>query len=159
MTNLLGTGGDNKANLTSFKPGERRVGRAKGTPNRLSKYLAEFHAELFEAAEEMGYMRHALVVDKDGNPEVGLDGVPTGRMAWTPTGEGGFRGWLMWLCINNSTAYVALMKSGIPQRIEAKIQNTFEDNPYRTAEEVEAEMKLVGLSDRVIDLVLEDLRT
>ena len=34
--NLLGKGGDNRANLTPFKPGERRVGRAKGTPNRIS---------------------------------------------------------------------------------------------------------------------------
>ena len=48
-----GTGGGNKANLTSFKPGERRVGRQAGTPNR----LPEFMQRLFGAAEKLGYMR------------------------------------------------------------------------------------------------------
>ena len=70
VANLLGTGGGNKANLTSFKPGERRVGRAKGTPNNLPELLRE----LFEAAADLGYMRQELVVDKKGNPEVGPDG-------------------------------------------------------------------------------------
>ena len=35
VANLLGTGGGDKANLTSFKKAERPVGRAKGTPNHL----------------------------------------------------------------------------------------------------------------------------
>ena len=44
---------------------------------------------------------------KDGVPEVGADGKPTGRMVWTPRGEDGFLGYLQWLGINNSTAFSA----------------------------------------------------
>ena len=86
--NLLGTGGASKANLTSFRPGERRVGRKAGTPNRISNIpnrLPEFMERLFRAAESLGFLRQELVTDKDGNPEVDVNGVPTGRMAWTPT--------------------------------------------------------------------------
>ena len=153
VANLLGTGGGNKANLTSFKPGERRVGRQVGTPNR----LPELMLGLFEAAAELGYMRQALVVDKDGNPEVGSDGVPTGRMAWTPSGEEGFKGYLKWLGINNSTAFVALIKSMIPHQVNLRTEK-IPDIRYRTFAEVKADLKAVGYSDEKIEMLVEDLR-
>ena len=142
VANLLGTGGGNKANLTSFKPGERRVGRQAGTPNR----LPEFMQRLFGAAEKLGYMRWGLAVDKDGNPEVGPDCKPTGRMEWIPTGEDGFDGWLRWLGRTNSTAFVALIKSMIPHQPNVRTEK-HADVRYRSFAEVSADLRAAGLTD------------
>ena len=147
--NLLGKGGDNRANLTPFKPGERRVGRAKGTPNRISNIpnrLPEFMQRLFRAAESLGYLRQGLVTDKDGNPEVDANGTPTGRMDWVATGEDGFDGYLKWLGKTNSTAFVALIKSMVPHQVNVRTEKA-EPEKYRTVEEVAGQHK-VGLVQR-----------
>ena len=147
--NLLGKGGDNRANLTPFKPGERRVGRAKGTPNRISNIpnrLPEFMQRLFKAAESLGYLRQGLVTDKDGNPEVDANGTPTGRMDWVATGEDGFDGYLKWLGKTNSTAFVDLIKSMVPHQVNVRTEKA-EPEKYRTVEEVEADLRAGGYSD------------
>jgi len=53
VANPLGTGGANKANLTSFKPGERRVGRVKGTPNKLHMRTEKAEPEPYRTVEEV----------------------------------------------------------------------------------------------------------
>ncbi|MDR3485269.1 MAG: hypothetical protein P4M05_10195 [Bradyrhizobium sp.] len=67
-------------------------------------------------------------------------------------------GYMMWLGLHHPTSFAAILGRIPPREFNAKIQTTSQDITYRTAEEVEAEMKQVGLNDEVIDLVLQDLR-
>lgn len=59
-----------------------------------------------EAAAEVGFLRKVPVL-VDGVPEVNAtNGAPTGRMEWEMNPEEGLKGYLKWLCIHNSTAWV-----------------------------------------------------
>jgi len=46
----------------------------------------------------------------------------------------------------------------IPHQVKARIEDTDQEIPYRTAAEVEEDLGRVGIDKRVIDLVLQDLR-
>ena len=151
--NLLGTGSPNKANLTSFKPGERRVGRVRGTPNK----LPEFMEKIFQAASRIGYPQYRAAVDEFGHAEVGPDGKLTGRMEWVSTGEGGFDGYLEWLGLANTTGFVALIKSMIPHQVNLRTEKAEPEN-YRTVEDIAAELRAGGYSDEKIAFLLSDLR-
>lgn len=138
----------NPSPLTRFQKGQPRPPGAGRKPGQVGLRAQIINEAAVEAAERLGFIREVETVGADGKPKVQLQ----------YEGEDGMVGYMMWLGLHHPASFAAILGRIPPREFNAKIQTTFQDIPYRTAEEVEAEMKQVGLSDKVIDLVLEDLR-
>ena len=83
---------------------------------------------MLEMAVEVGYMEKIDLIDV-------TTGKPTGEVRWVEHPDQGFKGFLKWLVQNNSSAWVALMRSLIPHQVNLRTEKV-EPVKYRPAEEM-----------------------
>jgi hypothetical protein len=144
----------NPSPSTRFQRGQERApgsGRRLGQLGPMAQIVGLLVSDAAkEAAEQLGFVREVEVVTVEG-------GTPKTELQYT--GEDGMVGYMKWLGLYHPASFAAILGRSQPRELNARVQHSYQqDVPYRTAEEVEAEMKQVGLNDKVIDLVLEDLR-
>jgi len=88
---------------------------------------------------------------------VDADGKPTGEVRWVEHPDQGFKGFLKWLVQNNSSAWVALMRSLIPHQVNLRTEKV-EPVKYRSAEEIDADLRAAGFSDEKIAFLIKMLK-
>jgi hypothetical protein len=122
-----GRGGE----LTPFEPGERRVGRPAGAPNKTTRVLKE--AGIL-AAEIAGFPRFKR--DKFG------DIVPGSVQA---TGKDGLIGYLTFVALNEPRAYLGFLSRLLPLQIDARFDGQISQGRKLSGEELREELRRRGL--------------
>ena len=131
-----GRGGE----LTPFEPGERRVGRRAGVPNKINRILKE--AGIL-AAEIVGFP--AFERDKYGNL------VPGSLRA---TGKDGLIGYLTFIALNEPRAYLNFLGRLLPLPISAHFDGQVDDSRQLSPEELREELHRRGLPEHILGIDL-----
>jgi hypothetical protein len=134
-----GRGGE----LTPFEPGERRVGRPAGAPNKTTRILKE--AGIL-AAEIVGFPKFKR--NKHGAI------IPDSAQA---TGKDGLIGYLTFVALNEPRAYLGFLTRLLPLQINAHFDGQVDDGHKLTAEELREELRRRGLPDHVFGIDLPQL--
>ena len=121
--------------LTPFEPGERRVGRPAGAPNKTTRILKE--AGIL-AAEIVGFPRFKR--NKHGD-------ILSGSVQ--ATGKDGLVGYLTFVALNEPRAYLGFLGRLLPLQINAHFDGQVDHNRELTPEELREELRRRGLPEHI----------
>jgi hypothetical protein len=122
---------DPRSNLVPFQKGERRVGRKKGRPNKITRIIKE---AVLLAAEQCGEPTFIPPKKKGGKGQ------------WVWNGADGLVGYLRYLAKVHPASYTVLLAKVLPLQIAAKVE---EDYSYESVEDVAEAMRRKGLGHLV----------
>src|SRR5688500_4250282 len=119
---------DRRNNLVPMKKGERRVGRKKGQPNKITRIIKE---AVLLAGEQCGEPTFIPPKRKGDN----------GRWVWN--GADGLVGYLRHLAKHKPESYTTLLAKVLPMQITPTV---VDDEPYETVEEAAEAMRKKGFN-------------
>lgn len=125
-----------------MKPGERRIGRVRGTPNKHTRLLKDATLLAAELEGDVGLQtKDVKKMYAETDPEAAK--------------RGGLVGYLRWLARTEPTAFVSLLNKIIPTQIKI---DGFTQTVYESVEEVQDDLAKQGLTLEALRPLLLDGR-